>query len=489
MLPELSSNWQIAVFVFVIFEWCLRIFMLFVVPRNRHPSSALTWLLLIMVIPFFGTLLYVLFGNPKLPRVRQHAQFRADSRTNRTIQELVKNQPSLIGTPRSATQRGLATLSRSLGGLPVFSGNEITFVTDYAETLDEQARAIDTARDYVHLEYFILVLDDETEKIFTALERAVKRGVKVRVLYDRFATKRYPNYRKTLERLTSIGADWHPMLPYNLMPGKNYTRFDLRNHRKILVIDGEMAYIASSNIIKQDYHRKDGLIYEDMLIKLTGPIVWQCNTVFRADWYAETHETLSDIIDHPKKLEKTGDVSIQVLPSGPSHAFENNLVMYTSLFHTAQQRISIVVPYFVPDEAVITALTSAAKRGVSVTLINSEIIDKTFTGHAQRSYYNELLSAGVKVYLHKKPIFLHNKQVLIDDDVAAIGSSNLDTRSFELSLEITLLVYDKKIVRQLDEIEDTYLASTKRITQASWQARPLRLKLLDTIARLTSLLQ
>lgn len=489
MLTEFTSGWgwQAFLFALLITEWAIRLVMLFIVPKNRHPSSALTWLLLIMITPTIGTLLYIMMGNPKLPKIRRHAQVRADARTQKALQTIKAQDTALEKHPyRFQTTAELAT---SVGGLPVFAGNEVEFITDYKEIIRTHAEAIDAAKEYVHLAYFILIFDNETEEVFAAMERAVKRGVNVRVLFDRFATKRYPPYKKTLKKLDEIGVNWHFMLPYNFMPGKNFTRFDLRNHRKLLIIDGHTAYTGSANIIKNDYHKGPRLVYEDMLIKLRGPAVWQLHTVFRADWYAETGETLSTIIDGEQKLKHAGTVPVQVLPSGPAHADENNLMIYTHLFHGAKKRISIVVPYLVPDEPVMTALIAAAKRGVDVTIINSETIDKLLTGHAQRSYYGELLKSGVNIYLRKKPIFLHNKQVLIDDDLAVVGSSNLDIRSFELSMEVTLLMYDAKIVEQLDVIEESYLADSFRVSEVAWHARPLRLRMLDSIARLTAALQ
>lgn len=196
-----------------------------------------------------------------------------------------------------------------------------------------------------------------------------------------------------------------------------------------------------------------------------------------------------ELVEDEDLPKSAGSSIMQVLPSGPSHTHANNLMLYTSLFHAAKNRISIVVPYFVPDESVMSAIKAAAQRGVRVTIINSEIIDKILVGHAQRSYYDELLDAGVKIYLYKKPIFLHNKQVLIDNDIAVTGSSNLDIRSFELDLELTVIIYDKKIVKQLEIIEAVYTKKSQHITKKIWSKRTLRLRLLDRLTRLTAALQ
>jgi cardiolipin synthase A/B len=484
----IEETWQAVLFLFVVFEWLLRIIMLFIVPKNRRPSSATSWLLLIMIVPAIGSILFAMFGNPKLNKTRRKNQANIDKLTRKELNQLQHSNPDIFVSPQNNAFAEVAKLTDVLGGFPPMTGNKVTLENNYTEILKMQAIAIDCAENYIHLEYFILVLDKDTESIFKALERATDRGVTVRVLFDVLST-RYPNYNQMKKRLQKMGAQWYKMLPLHIVPGKKFNRPDLRNHRKMLIIDGKIAFSGSANIVTHNYHRKDDLIYEEMLLKMEGPIVWQCNNVFRADWYAETKETLLDLVEKEDLPEKSGDTLMQLLPSGPSHVHSNNLMLYTSLFHAAKKRISIVVPYFVPDESVMSALVAASQRGVRVTIINSEIIDKILVGHAQRSYYDELLSAGVRILLYKKPIFLHNKQVLIDDEVAVAGSSNLDMRSFELDLELSVVIYDKSVVKKLDEIESEYIKKCIVITQKIWQMRPLRLRIIDRITRLTAALQ
>ncbi len=463
--------------------------MLFIVPRDKQPASATAWLLLIMIEPVIGSILFAMFGHPQLPKPRQKAQQKVDRLTKQELDRIKTETPNIFVQPKNPELKEIEKLTTELAGLPAMAGNSIRVFTDYQEMLDVQVEAISRAKEYVHIEFFIMALDDSTEPIFKAMREAVNRGVKVRLLIDRFAPTRYPGYRKMKKRLNEIGVEWHNMLSYNLMPGKNFTRPDLRNHRKLIVVDGRVAYSGSPNIIQSNYHRKDELIYEEMLLELKGPIVWQCNNVFRSDWYAETKEPLLEVVEDADMPEKSGDVLAQLLPSGPSHPTSNNLMLYTALFYAAKKRISIVVPYFVPDESVVRAIKAAVKRGVEVTIINSEIIDKLLTGHAQRSYYSVLLDAGVSIYMYKYPVFLHNKQVLIDNDVAVVGSSNLDIRSFELDLELSILLYDSKIVRQLDAIEDSYKRKSKKLTAKAWHERPLSTRLIERLARLTSSLQ
>ena len=488
MQVSLADTWQTFVFYFVIFEWILRVVMLFIVPKNRRPSSATSWLLVIMIVPLLGTIIFAMFGNPKLNKTRRKNQATVDKLTAKELTELRETHPEVFVLPQDPQLAEIAKLGSVLGGMPAMSGNSVSIETDYKRIISLQAEAINSSQEYVHLEYFILVLDSDTEIIFDALERAVKRGVTCRVLFD-VLSLRYPKYRKMKKRLTAIGVTWHQMLPLNIVPGANFMRPDLRNHRKILVIDGKVAFSSSANIVTRNYHRRDDLVYEEMMLRMEGPIVWQCNNVFRADWFAETKEPLLDLVEREDLPKKSGNTLIQALPSGPSHIHSNNLMLYTSLFHAAKKRISIVVPYFVPDESVMSAIISASQRGVKVKIINSEIIDKVLVGHAQRSYYDELLASGVEIYLYKKPIFLHNKQVIIDDNVAVAGSSNLDMRSFELDLELTLVIYDNDIVSQLDSIESNYMRRSIKVTQNAWDKRPFRLRLLDRLTRLTAALQ
>lgn len=473
--------------LFVAFEWVLRIAMLFVVPKNRRPSSSTAWLMLIMLEPSVGTLLFAAFGNPKLTKRRMLMQKHADAHIAQELSEHNLDKAGVSVPERELTERNeqFIRLNQALGGLPVVGGNSVQFLEDYQLSLDQLVKDIKTAKKRILFEYFIVALDDSALPVWEALEDAVRRGVEVRVLFDAFVCTHYPHFRQLKKRLTAAGILWKPMLPIRLIPGKNFSRPDLRNHRKIVVIDGLIGYTGSQNIIDKTYHRRDDLYYEELVARVEGPVVWQLAALFRSDWYAETLEFLPQ----DPLSSRVGKVAAQVLPSGPGHGGSNNLKLYTALIHSAEKKIVIVTPYFVPDDALLSALTTAADRGVEVSIINSEIIDKLLVGHAQRSYYSELLKAGIKVYLYKKPVFLHSKHVTIDDSVAVIGSSNLDIRSFELDQEVTLVMYDHQVVQQLRAIEHRYMQGSSQVNAYSWTRRPLYLRSLDNLARLTSALQ
>jgi cardiolipin synthase len=231
--------------------------------------------------------------------------------------------------------------------------------------------------------------------------------------------------------------------------------------------------------------------YIELVARVTGPIVLELDAVFITDWYSETN-VLLDAQTAPEirgLAPVTGEALCQVLPSGPGFQNDNNLMLFVELFHAARQRIIIANPYVVPDEALLLALMTAAQRGVEVTLIVSEIGDQFLVFHAQRSYYEELLRSGVKMYLYRSPVLLHSKFIIVDDDIAVIGSSNLDIRSFQLNLEVTLLCYNTDVVGDLQEITADYLGNSRPLFLDVWRARPILMKIFDNVARLTSALQ
>jgi cardiolipin synthase len=314
----------------------------------------------------------------------------------------------------------------------------------------------------------------------------------VRVLLDHWANRRKPMYKKTVKRLNEMGAQWYLMLPVQPFKGK-YQRPDLRNHRKLLVVDGSVAYMGSQNVTDSTYNLKKnirrGLHWVDLMVRLEGPIVASINAVFLSDWYSETDEALTGEIDLFDVSSGPGDLDCQVVPSGPGFAVENNLRLFAGLLYYAQRKIIMVSPYFVPDEGLLLAITTAVQRGLQVELFVSEEGDQALVYHAQRSYYETLLRAGVKIWMYPKPYILHSKCFTIDDEVAVIGSSNMDMRSFGLNMEISLLVRGEEFVREMRSVEDTYRGLSRELTLEEWEKQPLRSTVLDNIARLTSALQ
>mgnify|MGYP001293189517 CR=1 FL=1 len=470
--------------------WIIPFLMLFIVPPNRKPSSATAWLMLIFAVPWVGLLIFLLLGSPKLSPRRRELQNKINEYIGEFVAEARADPETapLIAPPIAERFRPFVDLSTNLGALPAVAGNAIELIADYDEMLARIAADIDAAKRFVHVEFYILIADGATESIFQAMERAADRGVPVRVLYDPVGSRRYAPYKATLRRLSAGGILARPMLP--IRGTRDFNRPDLRNHRKIVVVDGEIAYTGSLNLVERGYHRRDGLRYDELIARVRGPAADALDAVFRTDWLSETDEELSALsdLDYPMELTRDGEALCQVLPSGSAFANENNLKLFVSLIHASRRRLVICNPYFVPDDALMLAVVSAAHRGVHITLLNSEVHDQFFVAYAQRSYYEQLLRAGVEIRLYKAPTLLHSKTISVDDDIAVIGSSNLDMRSFTLNLEVSLVCYDRGVVRDLRRIEEAYIANSRPLTLEEWLARPRMGQLFENIARLMSAL-
>ncbi|WP_353807448.1 cardiolipin synthase [Agromyces sp. SYSU T00194] len=475
--------------VALLLDLVIRIVAIIVVPRNRKPTAGMAWLLAIFFIPFIGVLFFLLIGNPKLPKHRREKQSEVD----RYIRESTHGMERVTSTDGWPVWfEGLVRMNRNLGSMPLIGGNSATLIDDYEASILAMADAIDRAKRFVHVEFYIFALDPTTRPFFEALARAAARGVTVRVLLDHVASVRVKGYRDTVKFLTDAGIDWHLMLPVQPLKGK-YQRPDLRNHRKLLVVDSEVAFTGSQNVIDRSYNKpgniKRGLQWQELMARLEGPIVSGLNTIFLTDWYLETDVLLErDIVPFSQEAASE-NLDCQVVPSGPGYQNENNLKLFLTLFFAAREKIIITSPYFVPDDAMLSAISSATQRGVHVELFVSEIGDQALVYHAQRSYYEALLRAGVRIYMYKAPYILHAKHLSIDDDVAVIGTSNMDIRSFLLNMEISLLVRGEQFVTDMRAVEAKYRADSRELTLEEWLRQPLRSTVLDNLARLTSALQ
>ena len=486
-ITTVEPTWWVV--LVLVFDLVVRIWAIIYIPRNRRPTAATAWLLAIYFIPLIGLLFFLLIGNPRLPRERRKKQEQINEyirETSRTLDfgTLRPNAPEWF--------MSLVTLNRNLGAMPLSGDNAAQLISEYQESLDTMADAVRAAERYVHVEFYILQSDDSTDNLFRALEEVAARGVAVRVLLDHWANRGKPKYKKTLARLNAMGAEWYLMLPVQPLRGK-YQRPDLRNHRKLLVVDGKIGFMGSQNVTDSTYNLKKnikrGLHWVDMMVRVEGPVVASIDAVFLSDWYSETGQNLKDEIDLFDTSSGPGDLDCQIVPSGPGFEFQHNLKLFTGLVYAAQERVIIVSPYFVPDEAMLLAITTACQRGIRVELFVSEEGDQAIVYHAQRSYYEALLRAGVKIWMYEKPFILHSKSMTIDDEVAVIGSSNMDMRSFGLNLEISMLVRGSEFVHQMRGVEAKYRSLSRELTLEEWEKQPLLSNVLDNLARLTSALQ
>ena len=475
--------------VVLVIDIIIRVLAVIYVPQNRKPQTATAWLLAIFLIPYVGIILFLLVGSTKLPKKRREKQREINA-------YILETTEGMDRVTRDATfpswLQPIVELNRTLGSMPLVGGNTAKFYTEYEESLAAMTEAIGTAERYVHVEFYLVSWDKTTAPFFDAMEAAVKRGVTVRVLLDHIASVRSPHYRRTIKKLTSIGAQWRLMLPVQPLKGK-YQRPDLRNHRKLVVIDGEEAFTGSQNLVDSSYNKRAnirrGLHWKDLMVRFEGPIVAGINALFVTDWYSETNELLLRETPNATRPKLPHALDAQVVPSGPGFDLENNLRLFNALVYSAQRKVIITSPYFVPDDSMLYAITNAAYRGLDVQLFASEVADQAVVYHAQRSYYEALLRAGVRIWLFRAPTLLHAKHFTIDDDVAVVGSSNMDMRSFSLDFEISIMLHGREAVNRLREIEQSYRENSIEITLDEWLKRPRRSKVLDNTARLTAAVQ
>jgi cardiolipin synthase len=468
-----TKEWSL---FYLVSEWVIRFATLIYVPQKRGAAASRTWLLFIFLLPWPGLILYWLFGRIYLPARRVRMQERA-TRFIREAQAQIGAR--IVAEPElPPTLLCIPELARQLGDFDTLPGNRVELLVDYTGTIDRIIADIDLARKHVHLLFYIFLADESGQRVGAALIRAAKRGVKCRVLMDAVGSR--GGLQRLAPVLRSSGIEVLEMLPVGLFR-RNAARFDLRNHRKIAVIDGTTGYTGSQNIADPEFVRS--YPNEELIVRLTGPIVAQLQAMFLADHYFETG-TVLDPRDLFPDLVHAGNSPCQLVPSGPGYHRENGRELIIAMLYAAQQRIVVTTPYFVPDEPFLHAICAARlRRGVEVHLVLSMHANQIITQFAQRSHYDDLLEAGIEIHLYR-PRFLHAKHVTIDDEIALVGSTNMDIRSFALNAEINLVVYDRSVVRELRRLQESYFANSERLNPAGWKKRPLADRVAQNTARL-----
>ena len=451
---------------YFLLEWAVRLTMLIVVPLRRPPEAARNWLLLFLFVPLPALVLYRLIGSAKFPRWR--ARRFAD------LQPMFTRIAAAL--PRSGTPERIALLVERLGGFPPVSGAAITLLPNYDATVDRIVADIEGARTHVHILVYLFADDATGKRIIDALGRAHDRGVDVRVLLDAVGSHRWSKGVERALRERRIPA--RVMLPVRFARIRG-TRADLRNHRKCYLIDGRIGYIGSQNLVARDF--RPGVVNDELAGRVEGPVAAAMEAVFAGDWYLETGEQL----DLPLLPGPAGERCTQLLPSGPDYPVPGFERLLVALVHEADRRVVIASPYVIPDPALLSAMQSAVLRGVTIDLIVSQIADQQLVALAQRSYYDELLGAGVRIHEYRERL-LHAKHVSVDDRVGVIGSSNADARSFSLNAELSLLLYDADEIAKLVAVQDDCIARSDLLDRAAWDRRSSLAKFAQNMARMVS---
>lgn len=455
-----------------------------VLMRRRPTGVSLAWLLVIALLPVLGPVWYLLVGERHLGQ-RRAARSRA---LLKTFESWLKRLPEdCLVEPARLSGLALAVnrLSQGLIGLPALSGNQMTIYAAADEILRTIIGDIERARSTCHLEFYIWNPGGLADAVAEALLGAAARGVRCRVLLDGVGSREFFESRWP-DVLRGGGVELVEALPASLLRAA-IQRIDLRLHRKIVVIDGEVAYTGSLNLVDPRFFKEDAGVgqWVDAMVRLEGPAVQVLNAIFIWDWEVETNERLSELIilSDVKPLTPVGSACVQVVPSGPG--FTSGVIheLLIQAIYAACAEIAITTPYFVPDDAILSALVNAARRGLEVTIILPREVDSWLVRHASRACFEELLDAGVRIYGFGGGL-LHTKSVLIDGQVAFFGTVNLDMRSFWLNFEVTLLVYDDNFGARLRILQKSYQKDSEPVSRRALTNRSLGERLLDHIALL-----
>ncbi|MFI0848962.1 cardiolipin synthase [Mesorhizobium sp. IMUNJ 23232] len=450
-------------------EWLIRFGALATVPLRRSPSAAASWLLLIFFFPALGLLLYLFIGRPQFPVARQ--------KRARELRAFQLDVAERLENGSSGDRGETADFAQKLGRMPCVDGNSIELIDDYDKVVERLLADIHSAEHTVDLLVYIFADDAVGKCITVELCEAVQRGVRCRVMFDPVGSHRWR--RGTLRLLRDAGVETREALPVHLILRR--TRADMRNHRKLFVIDGLIGYAGSQNLVAKDF--RPGVVNRELVARMSGPIVASLASTISIDWAMEAFDRRDP---SPVAIPAmSGGVRAQLLPSGADYPLEGFETLLVWQLHRARQRAVLVTPYFIPDESIIGAMCSAAARGVTIDLVVSSVVDQSIVHLAQCSYFEQLLAAGIRIHLYRE-FLLHAKNASIDKDIGIVGSSNVDFRSFQLNEEASILLYDRSVIDRLVEIQDGYILASDPVALDAWRSRPRLKRLSENIARIMS---
>ncbi len=439
-----------------------------VILRSRGtPAVRMTWLVVLMAVPVVGVVAYLLFGEPRLGRRRVRRYLAAANTLRVREPEYVATAPP-FKPDIPAEYRQIAHLAESVGGNIPQGGHTLCLYGDTNLFIQALVEDLNNAKLHCHLLFYIFLTDHSGTRVAEALIAAAGRGVKCRLLVDGVGSRGFlgSELRRHLE---AAGVRVVAALPANLAR-MLLARLDLRNHRKIAVIDGVVGYTGSQNIADAEFAIKSKFApWVDAMIRIEGPVVRDLQVLFVQDWHMDTHETLGDVLAVRPTPVRGGD-TVQVIGTGPACYNEAMLQMTLVTMHAATDELIITTPYFVPDEATLAALYTCALRGVDVSLVVPARNDSPLVAAASRSYYAKLLDAGVAIHEYRAGL-LHAKTITVDRRLAMITTANLDRRSFELNFEVSTMVYNSNFASQLRLMQKNYMDDSDRVNATAWSDR------------------
>ena len=429
---------------------------------HRDPASRVAWIVVILALPVIGILAYLLLGETNIGRKRVE-RMKKIMAAMPAIEEVAGWDADGVAPTLDDGQRALFRVGKSISGYDAVGGNQAQLMADSNVAIDTMIEDIDAATDHVHLLFYIWMPDNSGRKMAEALKRAVARGVTCRAMVDDIGSKLliksdlWPDMLAAGIQLCRVLEVGNPLL--RIFNG----RIDLRNHRKILVIDNLVTYCGSQNCADPEFLTKAKYApWVDAVMRFTGPVVRQNQHVFASDWMAYNDEDIRETLRQPLSPPKPG-FPAQVIASGPTARYSAVPETFETLIYSARRELFITTPYYVPVSSLQAAICAAANRGVDTSIVFPARNDDFAVGATSKSYYEDLLDAGVKVYEYQAGI-LHAKTMTVDGGVTLIGSANMDRRSFDLNYENNILLCDEAVTQQMRLRQQAYLADCVEVT-------------------------
>ena len=452
------------------------------VSRTKGVTATLAWLLAILAFPGLGATLYLLLANPSIKRTGRKRRAASQAVRDAIASHLGGRRSAQGHHGLSAVERSLLRMCEALTGNVACAGNEVDLLARDADAFERIEATIKAAKHSIWAEYYIINRDETGHRFLDLLAEGARRGVEVRLLFDAVGSLRVDAAR--LRAIKEAGGRAEAFLPFN--PLRRRWAFHLRNHRKLIVVDGEIGFTGGMNM-GDEYsgraRRRGQRHFRDTHLRIRGPAVEALAQTFAEDWTFATDEMLSPPV-RPKPAEGANAV-VAIVPSGPDQEYNAANFVYFTGIGAARERCYLTSPYFIPDDTTTLALISAAKRGVDVRLLVPSESDTILVGPAGRSYYPQLVRAGVRVFEYQ-PSMLHAKTMVVDGAWGVVGSANIDIRSFRLNFELGAMIFDAPFAKALEArfLED--LRHSLEVSRESVDALPFATRLGEGTARLLS---
>ncbi|TCS38124.1 cardiolipin synthase [Reinekea marinisedimentorum] len=450
--------------------------------KRRPVGVTLAWLLFLFILPVLGIIFYLLFGERYIGRIRAKRARNQYQDYSKWLERTLQKQNQYLKNNKPL--RPVMELAQKGFGLPVIGTNKWRLISHANELFRSLISDLQSARQVVFIEFYILEDEGGVHEVLSAMTEAAKRGVQVHLMLDSVGSGAFLKSKRCSEMIKQ-GVKILEVLhayPFRL----TLRRQDLRQHRKLITIDNQIAYTGSMNLVDPEFFKTRSGVgpWIDLMARLEGDIAKVTQAALIFDWEMETGTRLEKYLAYPT-LANNCETLMQLLPTGPAFNDEILLQVLLTTVHNARRQITLTTPYFVPDDSLLQALKAAARRGLDVTIIVPKKNDSKLAQLAGRSFYEDLLTAGVKIQRYVGGL-LHTKTVIIDRDLVLLGSVNLDMRSIWLNFESTLIVDDAEFCAEVQKVVDDYSKNAELIDLASWVNRPAHRRLLENIAQLAS---